>query len=340
MQLKPIGEQVVVIVGASSGIGRQTALECARRGARVVVAARGEAGLRSLVEEIEGAGGAATAVVADVSAMEQVAAIAERAVAAYGRIDTWVNLAAVAVYATFEQTSPEEFRRVVEVNLLGQVFGAMVALPHLRRAGGALIHVSSVEAKRAFPYHSAYAASKHGVHGFVEALRVELQHENAPVSVTEILPAAVNTPFFNKARTRLGVKPKGVPPIYQPSLVAGAILHAAERPVREIVVGDAAGVILAGQRLAPALLDSILVRTAFETQKTREPKSAEEPHNLFAPVVGQDRVEGDFGAEATAVSPYTALQTRPWAGQLALAGALLIGAGLLSRRRNGPRGSR
>ena len=167
MQLKPIEEQVVVLMGASSGIGRETALRFARKGAKVMVSARGEEGLDSLVEEIRAEGGEATAVVADTSDFGQVEAVVDRAVEQYGRLDTWVHLAAVGLFATFEQTTSEEFERVVDVNLMGQVYGAMAALPHLKREGrGALIHISSVEAKRSFPFHSAYGASKHGIDGF------------------------------------------------------------------------------------------------------------------------------------------------------------------------------
>ena len=333
MQLKPIDQQVVVLVGASSGIGRETALQFARRGARVVVAARSAPGLQSLVQEIRGAGGSAAAVTADVAELDQVQAIAERAVAEYGRIDTWVHLAAVALYATFVQTTPEEFKRVVDVNLMGQVYGAMVALPHLRRAGGgALIHVSSVEAKRAFPFHSAYAAAKHGVDGFVEAMRVELQREGVPVSVTQILPASINTPLFTKACTKIGVKPMGAPPIYQPNVVADAILYAAEHPVRDVIVGGSARAIIQGQQLSPALMDAVLARVGFEAQMTDEPRGEDTPNNLYEPVPEYDRVEGDFSDQARPVSLYTSLQTHPQLRNVMLAGALLATAAMLQSR--------
>jgi NAD(P)-dependent dehydrogenase (short-subunit alcohol dehydrogenase family) len=181
VQLKPVEEQVVVLMGASSGIGRETALRFAERGARVVISARSEEGLNSLVEEVRDKGGQATAIPAEMTNFEQVKAVASGAVEKYGQLDTWVHLAAVGLFATFEQTTPEEFARVVDVNLMGQVYGAMAALPYLKREGrGALIHISSVEAKRSFPFHSAYAASKHGIDGFLETLRVELKHEGWP----------------------------------------------------------------------------------------------------------------------------------------------------------------
>src|SRR5215207_7149183 len=217
MQLKPVEEQVVVVMGASSGIGRDTALRFANRGAKVVLSARGEKGLNSLVEEIRHDGGQAVAVPTDVAEFARVKEVADRAVEKYGRLDTWVHLAAVGLYATFEQTTPEEFQQVVDVNLMGQVYGAMAALPHIKREGrGALIHISSVEAKRSFPYHSAYGASKHGIDGFLEAL---------PISVTQVMPGTINTPFFDKGRSKLGVKPVGVPPIYEPQTVANVILY-------------------------------------------------------------------------------------------------------------------
>jgi NAD(P)-dependent dehydrogenase (short-subunit alcohol dehydrogenase family) len=296
MQLKPINQQVVAVVGASSGIGRETALEFARRGAKVVVSARSEPGLNSLVDEIRADGGEATAIVADVSVFEQVKAIADKAVEVYGRLDTWVHCPAIVVFATFENTTPEEFQRVVDVSLMGQVYGAMVALPHLKREGrGALIHISSVLGRRSVPLQSSYCAAKHGMEGFLEALRVELQHEKVPISVTSVKPAAINTPFYNKCRTKIGVKPVGLPPLYKPSLVADAILYAAEHPTRDMMVGDAARMIDLLQRLSPSLVDSLLQVIGFPFQRTNEPKSEDAPNNLYEPVPIYDRVEGDFG---------------------------------------------
>ena len=215
-------------MGASSGIGRETALQMARDGARLVVAARDGEALRSLVEQVEAEGGEAVAVTADTASMEDVQAVADAAVERFGGFDTWVQAAAVAVYALFEDTTVDEFRRVVEVNLLGTVHAAKAALPQLRkRGGGAFIAISSVEARRAFPYHAAYAASKHAVDGFLESLRVELRAAGAPVSVINILPASSHTPLFDKARSRLGVQPMPIPPIYQPSTVAAVVAHAA-----------------------------------------------------------------------------------------------------------------
>lgn len=295
MQLKPISQQVVAVVGASSGIGRLTALQFAARGAKVVVAARSQAGLETLVEEIHTQGGEAVAVNADVMKFDQVKAIADQAVAHYGQLDTWVHAASTGILAPFDQITPEEFQRVIDVNLMGQVYGAMAALPHLKRQGrGALIHISSMEGRRSLPLQSPYSAAKHGVEGFLESLRVELQHENIPISVTSIKPSVINTPFYNKVRTKLGVKPTGIPPYYEPSLVADAILYVAEHPTRDFIVGDVGKLLDVLQRLSPELVDALLLLISFDGQRTNEPKSEDAPNNVFESISGYDKVEGDF----------------------------------------------
>ena len=332
MQLKPIEEQVVVAIGASSGIGRETALRFAERGARVVVSARSKEGLESLVDEIRSTGGRAVAVPADVVEFGQAKAVADRAVEEYGTLDTWVHLSGVGLYATFDQTEPEEFKQVIEVNLMGQVYGAMVALPHIKREGrGALLHISSVEAKRSAPFHSAYAASKHGIDGFLESLRVELQREGWPISVTNVMPAAINTPFFSNSRTKLGVKPMGFPPIYQPNTVADVILHAAEHPTREVIAGGAGKAMLLTQRLSPGLMDAIMLRAGFDSQKTDEPKPENDPDNLFEPVE-DNRIEGDFSDRAHPRSLYNWLEMHPLAQRAAIAAIALGTMGLLRAR--------
>jgi NAD(P)-dependent dehydrogenase (short-subunit alcohol dehydrogenase family) len=332
MQLKPVEEQVVVLMGASSGIGRETALRFAERGAKVVVSARGKDGLNSLVEEIRGKGGQATAVPAEVTEFEQVKAVADRAVEEYGTLDTWVHLAAVGLFATFDQTTPEEFKRVIDVNLMGQVYGAMAALPHLKREGrGVLIHISSVEAKRSFPFHGAYGASKHGIDGFLEALRVELKHEGWPISVTQVMPGTINTPFFDKGRTKLGVKPVGIPPIYEPETVANLILYAAENPARDLVSGGAAQMLILNQRLSPRMLDAILAtRAGFSPQMTDEPRSEDDPDNLHAPIRGHDTAKNGF--RALSRSLYNWLQVHP---RVKRGAAVATALGLLGALRRG-----
>lgn len=324
MQLKPINQQVVSVVGASSGIGRITALEFARRGAKVVVSARSESKLKSLVEEIRSFGGEATFCVADVEVFEQVKAIADKTVEVYGRLDTWVHVAAIGIFATVDNTTPEEFKHVIDVNLLGQVYGAMAALPHLKREGrGALIHVSSMEGRRSLPYQSAYSAAKHGVEGFIEAMRVELQYEKWPISVTSVKPAVINTPFWNNGLTKLGVKPTGIPPYYEPKLVADAILYAAEHPTRDYLVGDVAKILDVVQRLSPSLVDSLLVLLGLDLQRTSEAKSEDAPNNFYQPVTEDDRVNGDYGnLVVPSVSDW--LEKNPFLQWGAIAGTLAL----------------
>lgn len=333
VQSRPIEEQVVAIVGTASGIGRETAVQFASRGTKLVVADNDDAGLASLVDEIRGMGGQVVSVVADVASYPQVELVAQRAVQEYGRLDTWVHIAAVGLYATFLQTTPDDFKRVIDVNLMGQVYGAKAALPHIiRSGGGGLIHISSIEAKRALPYHSAYGSAKHGISGFLEALRVELQHLHLPVSVTEIMPASINTPFFDKARTKIGVKPQGVPPLYEPAIVARAILHAAERPQRDIIVGGAGKLLVLGQRLSPSLMDGAMRNFGFSSQRTDEPRSPDAPSDLLGPAGQYNRVEGDFGGKAFKHSFSTLLDLHPTVKAVAAVGAALgIGAYLAER---------
>lgn len=282
-------------MGASSGIGREAALQFAQRGAKLVISARSQPGLESLVNEIQQQGGEAIAIPADVAMFDQVKAIADKAIEQYGRLDTWVHTAATGILASFDQITPEEFQRVIDVNLMGQVYGAMAALPHLKReGGGALIHISSVEGLRSMPLQSPYSAAKHGIEGFLESLRVELKHQGIPISVTSVKPSVINTPYYNHVRTKLGVKPTSIPPFYQPKLVAGAILYVAEQPTRDFIVGDVGKVLDLLQRLSPQLVDALLLLIAFAGQRTNEPKSEDAPNNLFEPMPGYDRVEGDF----------------------------------------------
>ena len=325
--LKPIGVQVAVIIGASSGIGRLTALEFARRGAKVAVAARGEAGLKSLVAEIEAAGGEAFYIVADTADFEQVKDVAEQTVRRYGRIDTWIHSAAVFLFATAEKTDPEEYRQLIEINLLGQIYGAKAALPHLKEKGGALIHISSVEAYRAAPYQSAYGASKGGLTGFLKVLRVELEHDRIPVSVTEIQPAAINTPIYRTGRNKMLFKPRPVPPIYHPQIVVDAIAYAAENPVRDLVAGAAGLGIVYAERISPQLADFAAGTIGYIGQNSGEASDGNFAGNLFEPVEGKDTVEGEFSGEQFKSDPYTWLKTNPKAknGLLLAAGGIFGG---------------
>jgi NAD(P)-dependent dehydrogenase (short-subunit alcohol dehydrogenase family) len=333
IKLKPIDQQVVVVVGANSGIGRATALLFGEKGARVVVSGRSKDELESLAGEIRRNGGQAIAMTADVADFQQMKGLADRVAETHGRIDTWVHCAAVMLYAAFEQTSPEEFRRVTDVNLLGQIYGAKAAIPHIKDSGGgALIHVSSVEGRRSLPYQSAYAASKFGVTAFLDALRMELTEAGIPISVTNVKPSGVNTPLYDKALTKLGVKPRPIPPIYQPEAVAWAILQAAARPMRDITVGGAGRSLVIANRLSPRLGDAVLMRLAFKGQRTDQPKSEHSRNNLYQHLEGFDQVEGPFTDE-TKPSAYTRLAAMPLLalglGAVAIVGLVFVGGRML-----------
>jgi NAD(P)-dependent dehydrogenase (short-subunit alcohol dehydrogenase family) len=197
--------------------------------------------------------------------------------------------------APFETMTPEEFRRVIEVTLMGQVYAAKAVLPYLKQTGrGSFIAISSMEGRRALPLQSAYSAAKHGLEGFLEAWRVEIEHEGLDINVTSIKPAVINTPFYNHARTRIGVKPTGIPPYYAPDLVTDAILQAAEKPMRDYIVGDVGRVLDFAQRVSPSLLDFTLSQVGFRGQRTDDLKTPQAPDNLFEPMTGYERAKGDF----------------------------------------------
>jgi short-subunit dehydrogenase len=331
VKLKPLAEQVIVILGASSGIGRETALQAARGGATLMVAARNEAALITLVDEITAAGGKAAYAVCDVTDFDQVQSVARDTIARFSRIDTWVNVAGVSVYARFEDTTPDEFRRIMEINYMGQVHGALAALPHLKSNGGALIVISSVESIVSLPFHSAYSASKHAIEGAVDALRRELIAEDARVSVTSVKPATINTPFFTNSRSKLDVVPKGPPPYYEPGVVADCVLYAAQHPVRDLFAGGAGKTMAMNQFMAPAMMDRIMARFGIPASKTDVPAPEGREGNLYAPMLSEDRASGDFTGQSRRASLYTWLELHPMV-RLAAGGAL-IGAVALARNR-------
>jgi len=289
--LRPLADQSVVVLGASSGIGRATALEFGRRGARVVVASRGVEALGTLVDELTGAGAQAVAVPTDITDEAAVDALVRAAEERFGRVDTWVTVPAVSIYGTVADISVAEFRRVLEVNFLGHVAAAKAAVPALERAGGGvLVGVASVESYRSLPLHAPYSASKFALRAFYDALRMELADAHSPVAVSTILPASIGTPFFEHSRSKTGAMPKPPPPVYAPELVAEAIVRAAEHPRREIPVGDAAIGFLAGQRLSPALSDAVLSIAGPRMQQTDRPDDGSDI--LDTPTPGPGRVRG------------------------------------------------
>ncbi|GIF14972.1 SDR family oxidoreductase [Actinoplanes teichomyceticus] len=329
---RPISEQVVVITGASSGIGRAAALAFAARGARVVCAARGAPALDTLVARIHADGGSAVAVPTDVADPRAVRALAEAAERRYGRIDTWVNNAAVGVWGRVEDITDAEFDRVMRVNFLGQVHGAHAALPALRRAGGGvLIGVVSAEGACAVPLQGPYVASKFAARAFYDSLRAELALEGAPVAVTAILPASIDTPFFEHARSKLGAMAKPPPPVYAPEIVADTLVYAAAHPRREIPVGGAAAGLMLGQRLAPALTDALLSirRVGAGTQRAGRPDSGVD--NLDGPVAEPGRVNGGHPGRVLRHSPFTTL-----IGRRRRPGEIVMAALSRARRQRAP----
>lgn len=283
IQLLPLREQVMVITGASSGIGLVTARHAAAAGASVVLNARNEPDLARAVDGIRFAGGRAIHVAGDVAEPETADRLAAAAVAEFGRIDTWVNNAAVSMYGRATTLPIAEMRRQMDVNYWGQVYGSLAAVRHLRMRGGALINVGSALSDRAIPLQSTYCAAKHALKAFTDALRMELEDEGVPIAVTLVKPASVDTPFFEKAKTYLGVEPQPVPPVYAPEVVAGVILQAARQPIREILAGGS-GALLSAARFAPRTADRYMERVTFRGQMTETPASPERPNNLFEPV--------------------------------------------------------
>jgi NAD(P)-dependent dehydrogenase (short-subunit alcohol dehydrogenase family) len=328
---KAIPEQVIVITGASSGIGLATALTAARRGAKVVLAARNARDLEREAERIRRDGGEAVALPTDVSDAQQVERLVRRALEEYGRIDSWIGVAAVSAYATFEEQPLDDFRRILEVNFLGQVYGAKYALPHLEASAGALIILGSTLSDRGVPLQGAYCASKHALKGWLDSLRVELQKKGSRTRVTLIKPSSINTPLFNKAKTQMGVMPQPIPPVYEPELAVDAILRAAEGTWRELFVGGAGKALSLGERISPKLVDLQQRLQGFDSQKTEWPKSEDAPNNLFAPVEDDGGVRGDFSRGAKHASLYQSIAAHPVLSALAAAALLEAGAARLAR---------
>ena len=322
--LKPLDEQVLVITGATSGIGLTTARIAARRGASVVLAARSADALKQLAEEIVREGGHAIPVVADVSREADVRAIAEQALAAYGRIDSWVNNAGVGLYGRTEEVSVEDMRRLFETNFWGVVYGSREALRHLKQSGGAIINVGSEVSERSVPLQGMYCASKHAIKGFTEALRMELEDEGAPVSVTLIKPGQIDTPFTVNARNYLASEPHHVPPVYAPDAVARAILHSAEKPVRDVFVGGGGRVVAALGHLAPGLTDRLMEATVIPgTPSGRIPRRTRDKSALDVPSEALSE-RGNYEGFVQKVSLYTEARLHP-----VLTGAVLATVGFL-----------
>ena len=328
--------RVVVVTGASGGIGRATARAFAARGDRVALLARGEKGLAGAAEDVEAAGGRALPIEVDVADHEAVDRAAQRVEEELGPIDVWVNDAFTSVFAPFTEIAPEEFKRVTEVTYLGYVYATRAALNRmLPRDRGAIVQVGSALAYRGIPLQSAYCGAKHAIQGFHDSLRCELLHAKSGVHVTMVQMPAVNTPQFDWVLSRLPRHAQPVPPIYQPEVAAKAVVYAADHPKRrEYWVGATTAATLIANKVAPGLLDRYLARTGFRSQQTDQPRDPHQPANLWQPADsarGQDYgAHGDFDRRATSAS------VQLWASQhhgLVAAGAGVLAAGLLALTR-------
>jgi NAD(P)-dependent dehydrogenase (short-subunit alcohol dehydrogenase family) len=291
--------EVVVVTGASGGVGRAVAQAFARRGASVGLVARGTEGLEQARREVESLGGKGLALPTDVADPDQVEAAAERAEAELGPIDVWVNDAMATVFAPFLQVQPEEYRRATEVTYLGAVYGTMSALRRMTaRDRGTVVQVGSALSYRAIPLQSAYCGAKFAIRGFTDSVRTELLHDRSGVWITMVQLPAVNTPQFNWCRTKLPDHPQPVPPIYQPEVPAEAVYWAAHHRRRELDVGGSAVKAIFGNKVAPRFADWYLARTGYKSQQVQDMPVNGRPDNLFEPVPREAATHGMFDDQA------------------------------------------
>jgi short-subunit dehydrogenase len=331
IRLKRLHEQVIVITGASSGIGHTTARLAAERGARLVLAARSEQPLRDLADEIRASGGQARTVVADVTREEDVRRISAEAVSYFGGFDTWVNNAGVSIFGRTLEVAISDAKKLFETNFWGLVYGSLIACEHLRQRGGALINLGSVVSDRAIPLQGFYSASKHAVKGFTDSLRMELEQEGSPISVTLIKPTGIDTPYTKHALNLMDEEPKLPPPVYHPELVAEAILRAAEKPVRDLFVGGAAKMIATMESASPGLTDAYMKATMFSGQKTGRPAESNRDSGLHHGS-GEGMERGDHPGMVRTHSVYQEAVMHPLlAGMLGLGATLAVGALLRGR---------
>lgn len=291
--------KVVVITGASAGVGRATARRFAKDGAQIALLARGRDGLEAAQKEVEEFGGRAIVVMVDVADADQVEEAAAQTERELGEIDIWINNAMASVFSPIQQMTPEEFRRVTEVTYLGCVHGTLAALKHmLPRNHGMIVQVGSALAYRAIPLQSAYCAAKHATRGFTDSLRCELLHQKSKVRVTMVQLPALNTPQFGWVKSRLPRKAQPVPPIFQPELAAEAIHFAAHRSRREFYVGWPSVQAIVANKFIPGLLDHVLARTGYDSQQYDGQENPNRAHNLWEPIAGDHGAHGDFDARA------------------------------------------
>ena len=325
--MKEVGSPpVVVVTGASAGVGRALVRSYARRGARLGLLARGREGLEGARRDVEAAGGRALVLPTDVAHADQVEAAADAVERTFGPIDVWVNNAMVSVFSPIKETTADEFRRVTEVTYLGYVHGTLAALRRmLPRDRGTIVQVGSALAYRGIPLQAAYCGAKHAIQGFTDSLRCELIHDGSRVRVTEVHMPALNTPQFGWVKSRLPREPQPVPPIFQPEVAADAILWAVDEGRSEVYVGMPTVVAIVGNKIAPRVADRYLAATGYDSQQTDEPVAPDRVDNLWAPVPGDHGAHGRFDDRARPRSwQLWASMHRGW---LALAAGVVVAAG-------------
>jgi len=297
---------VVVITGASAGVGRATVRAFARRGAHIGLLARGIDGLDAARREVEAAGGRAVVVPTDVAHADEVEAAADRIERELGPIDVWINNAMVSVFSPVRELTADDIHRVTEVTYLGAVYGTLAALKRmLPRDRGAIVQVGSALAYRGIPLQAAYCGAKHAIQGFTESLRCELLHDRSRVHVSMVQLPAMNTPQFDWVKSRLPRQPQPVPPIYEPEVAAEAIVWAASQRRREISVGGSTVAAIWGNKIASGLFDRYLARTGYDAQQTDQPTDPNRRDNLWEPLPGDHGARGRFGSRSTDSSPQT-----------------------------------
>jgi NAD(P)-dependent dehydrogenase (short-subunit alcohol dehydrogenase family) len=328
--MNPAGSEVVVITGASAGVGRATARAFGARGARVGLIARSRDGLEAARREVEDAGGRAIVLVCDVADACQVEAAAERVEAEFGPPDVWVNDAMVTIFGPVHAVTPAEFRRATEVSYLGTVYGTMAALKRMRpRNRGIIVQVGSALAYRSVPLQAAYCGAKSAIRGFTDSLRCELLREGSEVRLTMVQLSAFNTPQFDWARCHMDRAPQPIPPIFQPEVAAEAIFWAAHRRRREVWVGWPAVKAILGNRVMPGLLDRMLARSGYDGQLSEEPVAPDRADNLYKPVAGDHGARGRFSNRARSHSWHFWLTSHPAPALAAGATAVLLVAAVI-----------
>jgi short-subunit dehydrogenase len=334
--------EIVVVTGASAGVGRATAHAFASQGAHLGLIARGTKGLQAAAAEVEQRGGKALTLPTDIADPDSVETAAQRVEDQFGPIDIWVNCAMATIFAPFHHISPGEFRRATEVTYLGFVYGTMAALKRMRpRNQGTIVQVGSALSYRAIPLQSVYCGAKFAIRGFTDSLRTELMHDGVDVHLVMVQMPALNTPQFNWARNKMSRRPQPVPPIFQPDIAAHAVIHAAHSRRREVWVGGSSLQAIVANKFFPGLLDRYLAKNGYSSQLTDEPVDPRQPDNLFDPVPGDPGTHGRFDSRSSDWSlQLWATEHRGGllAGALAIAGfiaAIAVGGRPLARQLEG-----